>query len=165
MDRKIKIGIGPAEICSIIFGVIGTIYLVIGLMLQNTPPNTEEHDASIAFTILGGVFLLTTVILLVTGTIKRRRLQRIVNEGRYVWGEIADITVNYNVRVNSRNPYIVMVRHVDRNGSIHMFRSNNQYKYPDRSIIGKQVKVFYEDESFKHYYVDLDGVLPKITMH
>lgn len=165
MDRKIKLGITPAEICSIIFGIMGVIYFGLGMGLTQSPPHSEDHDGGVVFVILGGGFLLATIVIVIYGVAKRRRLQRIFSEGRHIWGEIADIIPNYNVRINGRNPYIILVRYVDRHGSIHTFRSSNLNKYPDRSIVGKQVKIYYENESYKHYYIDLEGVLPKVIEH
>lgn len=69
------------------------------------------------------------------------------------------------MRVNGKYPFVLLVRYQDRNGNIHIFRSRNLKAYPDRSVIGKQVKVYYENESYKHYYIDLEGVLPKVVEH
>ena len=80
-------------------------------------------------------------------------------------GEIVDILPNYNVRVNDRCGYTVMVRHIDSRGNIHIFHSSNQKSYIDKSVIGKSVKVYYENDSFENYYLDLEGVLPAVIEH
>lgn len=165
MDKRIKLGITPAELCCIVFGCIGAIYFVLGIFLLQSLPQTEDYEAGMVFTVLGGVFLLTTVILLLFSTAKRRKLQRIVSEGRYLWGQISDVVVNQAIRVNGRNPYNVLVRYEDPHGNLHLFRSGNLKTYPDRSVIGKQVRVYYENESYKHYYIDLEGVLPTVIEH
>lgn len=165
MERKIKLGITPAGIVAIVFGCLGIIYLLIGLGLSQLPEGTEDRTVGIVFTVLGSIFLVTNLILLICMVCRRKRLQKIVETGKYIWGEITEITANYNVRVNNRSPYIILVRYQDRFGNIHIFRSGSLKAYPDRSIIGKQVKVFYEDESYKRYYIDLEGVLPKVIEH
>lgn len=166
MDKKIKLGITPAEIISIVFGMMGAIYFAIGIAsLTQYPSDLEDHEGGIAFSVLGGIFLIVSITLLICGIARRRRLQNIYSQGRYVLGEIADILPNYNVRINGRYTYLVAVRYVDRFGNIHSFRSGNQRKMPDRSIIGKPVKIYYENESFKHYYIDLEGVLPNVIEH
>ena len=165
MERKIKLGITPAGIVAVVFSCLGLIYFFIGLGLMQQPVNTEDHTAGIVFTTLGSGFLVTALILLVYHVLQKKRLQRIVDAGKYIWGEVAEIVANYNIRVNNRNPFILMVRYQDRYGNIHIFRSGNLKTYPDRSVIGKQVKVYYEDESYKHYYIDLEGILPKVIEH
>ena len=165
MDRKIKLGITPAEICGIVFGGLGIIYFALGMGLLHSTPHSENYDSGVVFSIMGSGFLLATIIIAICSFVKRRKLQRIFSEGRYLWGEITDIIPNFNVRVNGRNPYNILVRFIDRHGNIHTFRSTNLNKHPDRSIVGKQVKVFYENESYKHYYIDLEGVLPTVIEH
>lgn len=165
MEHRIKLGITPAGIVTIVFGILGVIYFFLGIMLTQLPADAEDHSAGIAFTVLGGVLLAATLFLLVYTVFQRKRLQKIVNAGNYIWGEVIEIVPNYNVRVNNRNPFILMVRYQDRYGNIHIFRSGNLKNYPDHSVIGKQVKIYYEDESYKHYYIDLEGVLPKVIEH
>ena len=165
MEKKIKSGTTPTGIVSIVFSILGGIYFVLGLLMLSMPTDNEDREAGLVFTILGAVFLITALILSIFTIIQRKRLQAIYDSGKYILGEITDIITNYYVRVNSRNPYIILVRYIDRYGKIHIFRSTNQKLYPDRSIIGKQVKVYYENENFKHYYVDLEGVLPQVIEH
>ncbi len=165
MEQKIKLGITSTSIVSIVFGILGSIYLFLGIMLTQMPADAEDHTAGIVFLVLGGCLIVLTLILLVYAGFHRKRLQKIVDAGNYVWGEVAEIITNYNVRVNNRSPFVLLVRYQDRNGNIHIFRSRNLKAYPDRSVIGKQVKVYYENESYKHYYIDLEGVLPKVLEH
>ena len=165
MEHNIKLGISPAGIVSIVFGILGAVYLILGVAMTRFPADSEDHTAGIFFAVFGVILLVTTLILLVYSVFQRRRLQKIVDAGKYIWGEVTEIVANYNVRVNNRNPFILMVRYQDRNGNIHIFRSRNLKSYPDRSVIGKQVKVYYEDESYKHYYIDLEGILPHVIEH
>lgn len=165
MTEKIKLGISPAHIVSIVFGSMGIIYFCLGIALLQTPVGTEDFQAGIIFAALGGGFLIATLFILVYGYFHRRHLQKIVETGKYIWGEIVDIVPNYKVQINSRNPFQLLVRYQDRDGNIHIFRSRNLKTYPDRTIIGKQVKVYYENETYKHYYVDAENVLPKVIEH
>lgn len=165
MERKIKLGITPAGIVAIVFGILGATYFILGLAMSQFPADAEDQSAGIVFTVFGSILLVTTLILLIYAVFQRKRLQKIVDAGKYIWGEVTEIVANYNVRINNRNPFILMVRYQDRNGNIHIFRSRNVKNYPDRSVIGKQVKVYYEDESYKHYYIDLEGILPNVIEH
>lgn len=165
MEHKVKLGITSAGIVAIVFGILGCIYSFIGIMLTQMPANAEDHTVGIVFLALGGSFVVLTLVLLVCTAFHRKHMQKIVDAGNYVWGEITEIITNYNVRVNNRCPFVLLVRYQDHSGKIHIFRSRNLKNYPDRSVIGKQVKVYYENESYKHYYIDLEGVLPKVIEH
>lgn len=165
MDHKIKLGLSASQIVAIIFGVMGLIYLPLGVGMLSASIDAEEKSAAICFAILGGGFLTAALFLFVYSIFQKRRIQKMVDAGTYVWGEVTDIVPNYNVRINSRNPFMLLVRYQDRTGNIHIFHSQNLKTYPDRSVIGKQVKVYYENETYKHYYVDAENVLPKVIEH
>ncbi len=165
MERKVKPGLTPAAIVAIVFGSLGMLYSILGIVFSLQPADGEIDTVGTVFAILGGVLLVIALILWICTAFHRKRLQTIVDGGKYIWGEIADITCNYHIQVNNRHPYVVLVRYADRNGVIHLFRSTNLKTYPDRSVIGKQVKVYYEDESYKRYYIDLEGILPKVIEH
>lgn len=167
MERKVKLGLTPAGIVSIAFGVLGLIYFILGMALSIFPADEEDLTVGIFFAILGGVFLLIALIIFLCTVFRKKHLQTIVEAGRYLWGEIVDILPIYNVQTtsNSSGTYVILVRYIDRYGRIHIFRSPVQKTYPDRSVIGKQVKIYYENESFKQYYVDLEGVLPPVIEH
>ena len=165
MDKKIKLDQNAWTIAGGVFAFIGVIYSLLGIVLSQFPEDQDDATVGIVFAILGGVMLALAVCIMLYGMHYRKRLQKIVENGKYLWGEITDIVPNYHARINNRNPYNVLVRYQDRNGVVHIFRSVNQNTYPDRSIIGKQVKVYYENEEFKRYYVDLEGVLPTVMEH
>lgn len=165
MDKKVKLGLTASGIVAIVFSIIGIVYLILGIMIRLFPTEADDLIAGTVFAVLGGAFLLTAIIVFLCMLSNQKRLQSIVNAGRYIWGEIVDIVPNYNVRINGRTPYVILVRYADRYGNTHIFRSPSQKLYPDRSIVGKQVKVYYETEAFKRYYVDLEGVLPHVIEH
>lgn len=80
-------------------------------------------------------------------------------------GEVVEITPNYNIRVNNHHPYVAKVRYVDAAGVIHIFTSGNLYRYPDFSVMHRQVKVYVEDDRYQAYYVDMDEILPDVQEH
>lgn len=165
MDRKVKLGLTPAAIVSIVFGVLGSFYLITGLVMQQNPESIEASSAALVFMALGAFMLTTSLILFIFQWYKLQRLQAIFDKGNYILGEVVDITVNYSMRINSQHPFVVLVRYTDPNGNIHIFRSINQKAYPDRSILGKPVKVYIEDERFRWYYIDLEDILPHVIEH
>jgi hypothetical protein len=69
------------------------------------------------------------------------------------------------IAINGRHPYVVLVQVQDRSGRVHILRSKNCMQYVDPSIVNQQVRVFYADDAFKHYYVDLDPILGNVITH
>ena len=165
MEKKIKFGLSARLIVCIVFGILGGVYLLIGSGLSISMPQTEERIAGVVFLLLGSAFVLVTAILSILEVLKRKHIRQAVENRRYIWGEITDIERNPMIRVNGRMPYVVLVHYRDRDNRLHLFRSYNLFHHPGTSIIGKQVKSYYTDETFKYYYVDLDGVIPSVIEH
>ncbi len=165
MERKVKLGTRPTTICAIVFGIIGLHFTILGASFLLSPSDPETYTTGTVFCPLGTVFLIVGIILLCLDLKKRKRIQKIVSDGKYLWGEVAEIQVNYHVSVNNRHPRVLLIKYQDPAGNIHLFRSRDLYRFTDHSVIGKQVKVYYENESYKHYYVDIEGILPPVFEH
>ena len=165
MDRKIKHGLSAKLLISIIFGILGIVYICTSIPMFIFDSFDSVWVLPVIFCVLGIVFIAVAAVLAFVELKKRWQIDRMLQENRYLWGEVAEITQNLNIRINSRHPYVVTVRCQDRMGQIHTFRSRNILHYVDRAIMGKQVKVYYADDSFKVYYVDSDPLLPNIIHH
>jgi hypothetical protein len=165
MDKKIKHGLSAKLLISIIFGILGVIYIGISIPMLIFDSFSSVLVLPIVFMGVGSVFVVVAVILAAGEIKKRRQIEQMLRENRYLWGEVAEINQNLNIRINGRNPYVVTVRCQDRSGQVHTFRSRNILHYVDRAIMGKQVKVYYADDSFKVYFVDIDPLLPNIIHH
>ena len=164
METKAKWNWGAGALVGIIFGIIGIIYLIIGLCLCFYSADGEAATVGLVFTPLGATFAVAGIAVLCIAASKKRQADQLIADGRYVWGEIIEFTRNHSIRINNRNPYIAVVRYEDGSG-IHIFRSRNLYRYPDPSNIGRKVKVYISDEKMKPYYVDIDPVLSPVIEH
>lgn len=49
-------------------------------------------------------------------------------------------------------------------GNIHIFRSRNLSFDPTPPLTDQMVRVYVEGENFKHYYMDIDSVLPEVML-
>lgn len=165
MERKVKLSLRPAGIVGIVFSCLGAIYLCVGIGVSAFGTEEDSRIAGLVFLVLAGGFLVSGVILGILELCYRQRLCKVISAGRSIWGEVADVVQNPHVRINDRMPYNLLVRYTDAQGQIHLFRSENLYTYPDRSVIGKQVRVYVEYPLSKYYYVDLQGVLPNVIEH
>lgn len=163
--RKAKRGLTALALESIIFSAIGIVFILVGGMI---PAESIEGDVGAfraIFCGLGAILLMVGVICLCLEIGKRIRCNKLIDAGQYIMAEISEITMNYAIRVNSRHPYIIICRYQDRYGNIHTFRSRNLYFDPAPLLKDQMVKVYVDGENFKHYYVDIDEVLPKVIRH
>ena len=162
MDRKIKHGLSAKLLTSIIFGIMGLVYLGISIPMLLIDDFSSVFVIPLIFSIVADILCSIAAVMGYLEIKKRRQIDRMIQDNRYIWGEVVDISQNFNVRINNRHPYVVTVRYQDRRGMIHNFNSRNIMHYVDRAIMGKQVRVYYADDSFKTYHVDIDPLLPII---
>ena len=162
MDRKIKHGLSAKLLTSIIFGIMGLVYLGISIPMLLIDDFSSVFVIPLIYSIVGAILCSIAAVMGYLEIKKRRQIDRMIQDNRYIWGEVIEISQNFNVRINNRHPYVVTVRYQDRRGMIHNFNSRNIMHYVDRAIMGKQVRVYYADDSFKTYHVDIDPLLPII---
>ena len=165
MKQKAKLGITPAGICTLVFSILGVVFLLIGILCTCFPEDSDDKTVGIVFAILGNVFLVVALISLLILIREQRQKQKALSGGKYIYGEVVDIVPNAYIHYGYRSPFTVLTRYIDQNGVIHIFRSQNLRSYPDRSILGRKVKIYYTDESFHQYYVDLQSGLPRVIEH
>ena len=164
METKAKWNLSAPLIIGAVFGFIGAVFLIIGLMLHFRGADPDALTVGLIFMPMGAVFLVLGIGFLSSTVSQKRRHDRLVAGGRYIWGEIVEFAPNYSVQVNGRHPRIAIVRYEDASG-IHIFRSRNLYHYPDVSAVGRKVKVYIQNEQYKPYYVDIDSALPRVIEH
>ncbi len=159
--RKAKRGMTALLMVSIIFSIIGIVYILVGSFVGAQHISGDAAIFRIVFCGLGAILLVVGIICLCLEFSKRSRCNRLINSGQYIMAEISEITKNYAVRVNNRHPYVVICRYQDMYGNIHTFRSRNLNFDPASLLKDHMVRVYVEGENFRHYYVDIDEVLPE----
>lgn len=166
MEKRAKLGWNALRILGIVYVILGGVFLTIGIGMLFL--GTDELDLKIVggvFTLLGGIIGLLGGIFLAVEYGKQKQADRLIASGKYIWGQVVDCQMNYNVRVKGRSPVIFVVKYVDGRGVSHIFRSHGVNTYRDPDYIGKQVKVYVSDDSFRHYYVDVEELLPNMVEH
>ena len=165
MKRKITISIswvGVMLLCmGIIFGGIGVgVGMAVNLSSDMTPE--DAHVFTIVFT---GMFGLFGVVMLTVGAIilaravrAVRRRNALIEAGNYIWADIIDVSLNRNIQINDRYPYILrcQYRHID--GNNYVFKSG-YLRYNPCNLMGERVKVWFDRDNIKKYYVDVEGSL------
>lgn len=164
--KKAKTGIGASLIISIVFTVIGVIFLPIGITLYQT---TDDLIDGIFFLCtfggIGIIFLIIGIIFLILLLKKKKEAEQLLDNGRYILAEICEIIPNYTIRVNGKHPYVVHCKYEAMDGTIHIFKSRNLFFNPESMLRGTSVKVYTDRKNYKKYYVDIDEVLPKVEYH
>lgn len=163
--RKAKGGWSVRLIAALIFTGVGILYILIGRVVQGDNINGNAIVFRLIFGGLGAVLLAVGMICLFLEIQSRRRNTRLLNSGKYILAEISEITMNYAVSVNSRHPYIVKCQYQDGNGYVHVFKSRSLNFDPSPHLRDQMVRVYVDGEDFKHYYVDIDSVLPTVIEH
>lgn len=60
---------------------------------------------------------------------------------------------------------MVECRYQDMEGNVHIFTSRCLYFNPEPLLQSPMVKVDVEGDNYKHYYVDIAEILPKVIRH
>lgn len=166
MERKSKTGLSALLIVGSIFTILGAVFLATGVIIYYALK--EEEGAILFLLIFGGIgllFFVLGVIFLIVELKKKLRNDKLLGAGNYVMAEVLEVTLNYNVAVNRRHPYIVRCRYQDMYGNVHIFKSRDLFFDPTDLLKDRMVKVYVDGENYKHYYVDIDGVLPNVIEH
>ena len=166
MERQSKTGPSALLIVGSVFTILGAVFLATGVIIYYA---LEEEEGAILFLLIfGGIgllFFVLGVIFLIVELKKKLRNDKLLNAGNYVMAQIMEVSLNYNVTVNRRHPYIVRCRYEDMYGNVHIFKSRDLFFDPTDLLKVRLVKVYVDGENYKHYYVDIDGVLPNVIEH
>jgi len=165
MAGRAKYGRGALLIIGFVYSLLGSIFLVLGMALAFLGTYEQTRITGSVFIPLGAVFFLLGVIFLAIEVRKKKRNDRLIENHRFLWGEVVDFVPNTNVRIGGRSPYIVIARYRDSNGRNHIFKSPSLPVYRDPDVIGKPVRIYVSDDSYRHYYVDVEEILPPVIEH
>lgn len=177
MERKAKMGISALMIEAIVFLAIGGSFVSVGIVTFAVSLTVDSSliVLPIIFGSLGMLFLGLGIAFLSVELKKRRKCNRLLQDGYYLMTEVVEIDRNYSVSYGNtsrvgggRHPYIIKCGYTDENGTLHIFSSRNIRKYPGNDLIGKQVRVYVnrnDYNNFKYYYVDIDEVLGDVIEH
>lgn len=166
MDRKSKTGPNALLIVGSIFTVLGALFVAIGLITYCALKGDEA--AVLLLLIFGGIgliFFVLGVIFLIVVLKKKLRNDRLLESGNYVMAQIMEVVLNYNVEVNGRHPYNVRCSYQDSCGNGHIFKSRDLFFDPTNLFKDQMVRVYVDGENYRHYYVDIDEILPNVIEH
>ena len=130
--------------------IVGGIFLLVELLIFGVVTLAISSFASLPdslfFLLFNLGFILIGAVLFFIGFQKAQQTVRIMREGQAALGEITDVSLNYNVRINNRHPWIIQY-------SFKVFGSEYQGKMstlsqPDEDYQpGKVVYVLYQQNT------------------
>lgn len=164
MEKGRGRSVSPMSILGAVFTFLGVLFVVLGGVLAWKLP-TDVKMVGYIFTMVGAPFLILGTVFLCVQSGKKRTAERLITSGRYVWGDIVGLSRNYSMRVNGRHPIFLSVQFQDAYGRIHMFKSWDLLLPPDKSWIGKKVKIYYESNDFQKYYVAAEDLTRGYIYH
>jgi len=162
---------------SIMLLAMGCIFLAVGIGMQLVPmspedisyyhngirqPSTEATLRSfrliflLCFGLIGAVLAAVGGILLVRWSIRRRRNQRLKQEGTRITAVVADYTPA-TVRVNHQYMTRLQCTYNTPGGKTYIFKSGYLRMDPVPYLHEGEITVYYERNNMKNYFVDVDG--------
>ena len=156
-------------ILKLIFGLMGAIYAVIGLVFLVVAMKAagsitriftlpEEQLAfainGVVFTVLGAAFLMVTVILALVGRKQQRMREELMQYGSRVTGEVVDVRINYSIRVNRKSPLVAQVKCLLPTGEVTLKSKNLWNACPNT---GDAVEVIYDPMDETRYVIEFEG--------
>lgn len=161
MERKVKVGFGVNGILSIPFLFLGLFLIAVGLGLLPDSEGSAKEPTDIIVPLIGAVFVSLAVVLLGLKIRQKVIATRLVRDGRYIWGKVTQIGQNHHITVNGRHPFVLIISCRDPMQKEHTLRSRDLYRIPSSDVLGRNVRIYYENEDFRHYYIDLESVLDR----
>jgi hypothetical protein len=154
-----------------IFGLVGLVMLGAGVAWAVSAAAFQAEDAqTVTFwstylgpMIVGGMGIVFTAfgaVLFVKGRREQRQREWLLENGREVWAEIADIGVDFGVEIHGRHPYVVHARWYDESsGRTHTATSDYLRNDPGPDLVDRtHVRVLYDPTDPHRNLVDLDAL-------
>jgi len=156
-----------------IFGGVGAIFVVIGLLMTNNidrlvnSPNSQGDVTilPIVFTGVGLVCVLIGLPFILHDVKVMKNKKRIIAEGYYIYAKVVEIRPNFSVSINGRHPYIAECQYTDpATGAIHVFRSANIMYCPEQ-LLDTEIRVWVDRNNYSIYEVDIEGATGNVIVH
>lgn len=117
----------------------------------------ESLFACIMLGVLGIAFSLFGFIPLIKNLRNGNRVKELRERGRYIYGIVERVDINYNYSMNGRHPFVLYCYYEDEySGTVYKFKSDNIWTDPTPVLPeGSQVRIFIKDNDYSNYHVDV----------
>ena len=146
----------------VIFASIGAAELLValGLLLAG---NEVTMLMAFIFGLQGIIFGSVGAGFLFSNRRKQLRRDGLISNGYYEIATVVSVERNPMLRINGRQPYIVVCR-IERDGVLHEYRSDSLFSHPGLND-GDLIPVYLDPQDEKRYYVDVESASPTIIQH
>ena len=169
MEQKKKYGWTAWGILGFVFMPMGLIFLPIGLGLWFSKAGHNPEDPLVFLAVFGGigaVFLFLGLAFLFVDLRRRARMRRAYESGNYVMAKITDVKVNTSVNGTHGSPYVLECQYKDPDtGVVHIWYSRNLYMNVKELLASDEVPVYVDRTDYRIAFVDVDAILPEISVH
>jgi hypothetical protein len=156
-------------IVKLVFGIMGVVYSIIGLVCLTIARNMAgdirrifrlpEDDLALAivgvvFSVLGVGFLIATVCVILAGRRQKRLREELLAYGQRVQGEVVDVRINRSIQVNGRSPLVAQVKASFPRGDVTLKSRNLWNACP---ATGDKVDVLYDAMDESRYVIEFPG--------
>jgi len=150
-----------------IWAAVGGVFLVVACVLAAGMGQEPYRSAflPLLFFALGGTFAAAGLAVILVQRSLAKRKRRLLESGRRIYAEVAEIYQDTSVSINGSCPWRVSCRYVDEKGTVHIFRSDRLGFDPSGLLTSKLVPVYIEEGRTDRYAVDLAAVLPRVEVH
>lgn len=162
---KSKITMNLRWVSWLIIGM-GSLFLCIGgavCFAAWKSGSVAPEEATLFYSLFLGTFGCCGIAMIVIGAIIGNRMsrkaklkQQLLQDGTHVWADVMDISQNYNVRVNGRSPFVLRCKYRHSDGRTYIFTSQSLRFNPESFLRDNKVKVWFDRNDIKKYYVDVD---------
>lgn len=131
----------------ILLCAVGVIILLYG---------TQERLNERSYLWGGSGALVVGAVCVLTEVKKRNRIEKLINDGYFAWGEI--ICIDNPWKVNGKTFCCFRVRCIDASGATREFLSDAVSVFVVHGKVGYKVKVYMEENCVENYYIDTNSI-------
>lgn len=122
---------------------------------------SDSRILEVVFLTIGVFFGGIGVIFFIINASLRSRRKKLMETGDRLTGTITDITRNYAVRINGRNPFKAECEVIDPySGEKYLYSSENVTDNISE-LLGREVTVYVDRDNKRNYYVDIFELMDK----
>lgn len=163
-----KKGISVYALAGGLFTGVGSLFTVLGLLMVLNFRSLAAHAEGnvillpVCFLGLGLISLVVGLVLLYTHIASVRQKRRLIEQGHFIWADIAGFPMDYSVTINGMPMFRILARYQDPiTGQVYEFASDPIRYDPSPYVISQKIKVFVDKGTNFHIYtVDISSAWP-----
>lgn len=149
-----------SKVFGLIFGILGLVFFIVGVAFLYCYPllagDSEFKILGYMFSMYGGVFLVIGLCSFLVALRHKRKVQRLMRDGKCYNADIVRTYEKPYMRVNFRYPFVVECGYQDNRGRSYLVKSGNVWL---NSFVSREsdikARVWVNPDNPKDYYVEV----------